>query len=658
MLIRVQTDKAMREIYKNRIIILYILISLMYGCATIPCPVFTKNGKEYGKVANFHGDWDDYYQCGTSYLEGGFYPYAIGALDHSITQRYRDQRKARTYGLHFIDDYFPHREKGLVYYLTGDYENALSELELSLSHEASEKAYKIRDEVIKKLMEKEAVTQPDFALISDKSQEPYIFHKESDDSYLIRTKNDPVIISGIAEDEQYVSEIILKDKQFFQDGKPIFLDHSDKKIKFREKLNLYQGKFDIKLTARNLKGGEKTVSLVIHVDRSGPMITLTEYKPDVGIQGWLYDESGIGELIADGKIISVPKEKEVFFTIPLIPEIKITAKDKLGNETETYLNIDEIAFNDSAELLAQNTETKDEKQLNVLETPIVYNPPEIKLQGLYDKQTSYSERISVQGEVNSRSDITELYINNISVLHQTGTDILFNHSADLNLGENTIEIKASNKYGITARKIFVIRKIPEIYKIDYRYRLAVYPFIYTAEISKNLLSSDKFLKEFTNRNRFQIHIREDTEELSEKSNILCHATLVGLVNESVNGVEIVARMVDIQNGEILTIEDSYTESKDKASLELMLERLTEKIHRKFPLVKGVIADITFWGNIIVIFEEEVRKKHPFIVYQDKTPECISCAADNEIISYECVNNGKCCIFLNRKPREGDRVILQ
>jgi len=655
MLIRVQTEKAMTRIYKNRILILFILIIiLLYGCATIPCPVFTRDGKEYGKVANFHGDWDDYYQCGTSYIEGGFYPYAIWAMDHSIAQRYRDQRKARTYGLHFIDDYFPHREKGLVYYLTGDYENALSELELSLSHEASEKAYKIRDEVIKKLMEKESVSKPDFVLISDKSQEPYIFHKESDDSYLIRTKNDPVVISGIAEDEQYVSEIILKDKQFFQDGKPIFLDHSDKKIKFREDLELYQGKFDMKLTARNLRGGERSINLVIHVDRSGPMITLTEYKQDVGIQGWLYDESGIGELIADGKIISVPKEKEVFFTIPLIPDMKITAKDKLGNETETYLHKDNIALISSPILLAQNSETTEAET----KTLRVYDPPEIRLQGLCDKQTSFSERISVQGEVNSRSDITELYINNLSVLNRTGTDILFNHSADLNPGENTIEIKASNKSGVSVRKIFVIRKIPEIYKIDYRYRLAVYPFIYTAEISKDLLSSDKFLKEFTDRNRFQIHIREDTEELSEKSHISCHATLVGLVNESVNGVEIVARMVDIQNGEILTIEDSYTESKDRASLELMLERLTEKIHRKFPIIMGVIADITFWGNIIVIFEEEVREKSPFIIYQDKIPECINCSPDNEIIAYECINIGKCGISLNRSPREGDRVILQ
>jgi hypothetical protein len=656
--------------YKNKILILSILIILLLcGCATIPCPVFTKDGKEYGKVKNFHGDWDDYYQCGLSYIEGEFYPYAIWALDQAIAQRYGDQRKARTYGLHFIDDYFPHREKGLVHYLTGDYDKALSELELSLKQEKSEKAYRIRDKVLIKLIKKEIASKPAVS-ISDIFQESYLFHKESEDSYLIWTKNDPVVISGIATDEQYISEIILREKQLFQDGKPIFLEHSDQEIRFREDLKLHQGKFDLKITARNLRGGERTIHLAIHVDRSGPMITLTGYKEEcqsstlapecqnsiLAIQGWLYDESGIGELIANEKIISVPQKTEAFFTIPLtLPEIKIIAIDKLGNQTETVFHMDRLAYSHSAPILlaqhsesTQLTDSQSQTQASYL--------PEINLKKLCDnlceRETVFSERVSIQGEIKSKTKLIGFSVNDIAVLHRSGTDVVFNYSADLVPGENIIRIRAINESGIAMKKIVVIRKIPEIYKIEYRYRLATYPFLYTSDLSKNLLSFDMFLKGFTDRNRFQIYIREHTEEILDSSAPSCHATLVGVVNESINGVEIVSRMVDIQNGEVLAIEDSYTEKKDKASLDMMTERLIEKIHRAFPIIKGVITDISwFFKHIKVDSPEKVRKNFPLMVYQDDIPE-------TEIIAYECINNGTCKKILNhRKPQKGDKVIM-
>jgi len=44
-------------------------------------------------------------------------PYAISDFQAAIRQREKDQRRARTCGMHFID-YFPHQELGIVYFET------------------------------------------------------------------------------------------------------------------------------------------------------------------------------------------------------------------------------------------------------------------------------------------------------------------------------------------------------------------------------------------------------------------------------------------------------------------------------------------------------------------------------------------------------------
>ena len=105
----------------------YILLSLLWvpyfiGCAQQPADTgFVKDGKQYGivKSGTFRHRWWNYFERGLSYADGGFYPDAIADFKEAVRQREKDQRRARTYGMHFID-YFPHRELGIVYYFSGN----------------------------------------------------------------------------------------------------------------------------------------------------------------------------------------------------------------------------------------------------------------------------------------------------------------------------------------------------------------------------------------------------------------------------------------------------------------------------------------------------------------------------------------------------------
>lgn len=49
---------------------------------------------------------------------------AIGARAGAIYADPIDRRRAKTYGMHFLDDYFPNRELGVCFYYLGDYKQA------------------------------------------------------------------------------------------------------------------------------------------------------------------------------------------------------------------------------------------------------------------------------------------------------------------------------------------------------------------------------------------------------------------------------------------------------------------------------------------------------------------------------------------------------
>jgi tetratricopeptide (TPR) repeat protein len=103
--------------------------------------VYTKDGQEYGVTSSqvWRGRWWNYYERGSSYAAGEFWFEAIADLQEAIKQRDQDQRRSRTYGLHFVD-YFPHREIGVVYYRLGRYADAIRELETSLQSAETAKA--------------------------------------------------------------------------------------------------------------------------------------------------------------------------------------------------------------------------------------------------------------------------------------------------------------------------------------------------------------------------------------------------------------------------------------------------------------------------------------------------------------------------------------
>ena len=105
-----------------------IVFTFLFSCAVPEHRVCIKDDKEYCVTSDWiYGmDWDSCYRRGLSCMEGECWEYAISEFTQAISQRFREKRDARPYGMHFRD-YFPHREMGICYLNLGEKENDLTE---------------------------------------------------------------------------------------------------------------------------------------------------------------------------------------------------------------------------------------------------------------------------------------------------------------------------------------------------------------------------------------------------------------------------------------------------------------------------------------------------------------------------------------------------
>jgi tetratricopeptide (TPR) repeat protein len=613
---------------------------------------YLKDGVEYGKVkGSFRSRWWNYYERGLSFMEGEFYREAIADFDQAIKQRAADQRMARTYGMHFVD-YFPHREKGLVYYLMGKYDAAKMEMDLSLKQQPSAKARYYLDRIRAVLMEQEG---------QEVSTPRILVDLPSDE---IWTRDDPVIISGAAEDRQYISYLTLGKKS-------VFIKAADEKIGFKEKLSLDQGRHIIDITARNLLGGEAVHELIVHVDRQGPVITLEPNPADAAardvINGFLYDESGGISLSIDGIDVPVPAGEDVRFSAPVNPGAKaitLLAKDRLGNETMAEVEMDVLNVADRHFMLASSRsgDIVSDAGNYILALSLFSRDtqgPVIEVKDWTDEQTVFLDRIYIQGKATDEGDISSLTINNIAMPRRPGRQIYFNQLVKLKEGKNIINITAEDKEGNRAEKgITVIRQVPKVLQVASRFSVTLIPLedkglsaTGLSDVYDNLL-----LGAFMDQNRFRLIEREYLDrilqeqkisrtELADKDTALkvgrlvaAQSTLVGDFTETGNGIEIFTRLFDNETAAVMAENDVYAESRDRATLQLLAEGIAVQYHQDFPMVDGIIVQEKGDSFYTDLGEGKTRPERRLIIYREGEPILHPVTgkhlgSDTEIIGY-------------------------
>jgi len=551
-------------------------------------PVCNKDDKKYCIIKGaFRKKWYDYYELGLSCMKGECFDAAIDSFKKAIHKRKRDERMARPYGMHIID-YFPHRELGICYYLIKDFNKAFKELKTSIQQEPSAKGKFYLDEVRKEL----------FYIQKKKLTTPKITVHGLENNQEIWTNSDPVIISGIAKDDLFINKIAISDRL-------VFMDSASKIQAFEESFFLSSGQHAFQITAENLMGKISQQTFTVHIDRSGPVITLKKIVPFVKIEGLLYDTSCEMTLTANNSKIPLEKGKQVEFTIEWNSKkekITLIARDKANNQTTAIIDSKMNCFQN----IGHNVYLASNESQSIADTKVfALNTQKINIQDWSDFNLVYTDRVTFSGSIHSKQAIVSLHINEneIPLAIANGQNVFFSKSLPLKKGMNTITVTSTDQSGQKLVKIFKFqKKIQEIFKQHHRFKMKIYPFEQFDQEKVDDSFYSILIRGLLDRKRFQIFLSDEIKEyetfefeIKSQSKISDAAFLKGMIDISAMGIDIVGRVFD-SSSKIIDYVDIYETVNQRVSLneqlKFMAERLSKKFHRTFPLVSGRIVKTT------------------------------------------------------------------
>ncbi|MBF0468386.1 MAG: hypothetical protein HQK61_05820 [Desulfamplus sp.] len=319
-----------------------LIFFLFCGCKNATeAPVHVVNNKSYGVIDGvFRNRFWHYYERGVSYAEGRFFQEALADFDKAIALRPEDQRRARTYGMHFID-YFPNREKGIVLLEMERPEDAKQNLEKSLIQFPSAKAAFYIDRIREKLLKNNNIVNRDKSTPSSPLIELRVTPAVAGNGMAtdeIWTKEDPVILNGEINDVHYVSELLINSDE-------IFLGHASEHVSLNHPLTLEQGHHELHVHAKNLMGLESDKAIVIHVDREGPVIVIESMtrnpkENEILVSALLCDEAGIAGLTVkrdDGSDQTIPYQDLPYNGHALMGTTKNKSLNKTGHDRDFHI---------------------------------------------------------------------------------------------------------------------------------------------------------------------------------------------------------------------------------------------------------------------------------------------------------------------------------
>jgi tetratricopeptide (TPR) repeat protein/TolB-like protein len=624
--------RALRNIIITVILFLWVLT--LHGCVSqSPSPGRPEGVQESSSKAQsggtfFRHRWWNYYQRGISFAEDRQWSQALADFSAAIGQRDGDQRMARTYGMHFID-YFPSRELGVLYFENGRYQEAQEVLESSIASYPSAKALFYLDQVRR-------------AIINIKGQSVAPPHLElSFTAKEVWTREDPVVIQGTAWDDHFISGVSIN-------ADPLYMDAgSQKNLPFQSLLHLPEGRHEIVVEAANLMGLTTQRAVTINVDRHGPLIAVEQIIREVSGQSDVYDIRGRITDAASVLKISLNDTPTPIQSAPEVPfqyrlpvsekRIRIEAVDRLGNGTTADIEIQKsMSLVSQPILLAMAGGIENHWILASILADKNRQPPEIVLKGWQDKQTVYLEKIYLDGVVSDQDSVVQLTINDLSIISRPAKIAYFNHIMPLVEGINTISVKAADSNGNQSEKrITIIRKIPEALTLDARLKVTVLPFEKQGDLSAASVSfQTHMLDALYRQNRFRLVERKALDVILQEQKLsqtalmdqktalrvgrlaAAQSIIAGDIIETRQGIEIVSRMIDTETSDILALEDVYSETKDRQSMQTLANGMAIKYHRDFPLVGGIVVSRKGRSIITDLGAQEIKLQRRILVYKE------------------------------------------
>ena len=595
---------------------------------------YNVNGIQYGATrGNFRARWWNFYERGRSFADGSFWKEAELDLRMALERRSIDNRRSRTYGLHFTP-YFGNRELGIVLYHQGQIREAIPFLQRSIDQDTTEKAEFYLNLCQQQLSQSVQDNENPTLRINDL---PEI------------TNSAKLAVTGDAFDNHFVNWVRINGKE---SGDVL----KSKKLRFEQDLQLVTGPNIIEVTAEDTSGNRIVERKTVILDDIPPLISIVSLSVKEIVLD-VMDENSVRPIT--GKLENLKLINEMGNQFTFQPS---------SNASSYHAQFEDVAHN-------RNGVSIDPRHLQLgyhlkggslsdpeFPTPILLAsreiPPgllaqrnsdraehqhspsgglSIEVEGLLPEMKVFQDHIILAGRVNGKFKLLKL---NNQVRLEHGKDVRFCFRKSLNLGHNLLVLEISDSNGGKHVKKFNIERLPAPKKNrELRAKIMLHPL--AKEGGDRTFSADEYsnlLVELDESERFRVLEEERLDVIKREFDLVIEGlvrentavkvgrrfdadyTLICTIRPTKNDIEIIGRIVDIETSEILATCDVYELVSEHSDFYNTYNRFVQKLVQEFPIIEWKVAERSA-GKLIIDAGADVRIKEGmlFVAYHHTDP---------------------------------------
>lgn len=612
---------------RNNLAVL-LLVCLASGCGHVR----PGGPEDPGDRLRFH-DWWNFYERGVKRMLREDYGGALEDMETCLGIRRgarfgypKDSRFERTYGLHIVRDYFPHRELGVCCYHLGDLKRAGSLLEESLSQQPSARAKYYLNRTRTRLLAGQGLPPPRVELAAPASGR--------------WTCARSLAVSGTAHARGHVASLRVGDSE-------VFVELAEQALPFRRYVALRPGTNRITVVAGDLLGSEGASELECIADWQPPGMVVSGARREGNgwkIEAACYDDYGVTAVSVNGQKIfrAAPAQgigrAPVGFNLPPSGIGVVDVVDIAGNTASFAVSAADLVARrhlERAPLVcmagsACNTMAWPEAAPTAPDTLA----PSLQLSVSAATVTCFDDEFYLDGRVEEHSGLRSVEVDGEDLLHAATRELkglyYFARFVPLKAITNMVRIVATDVAGnATTNDLRVIKCKPEFRHPGLRLSAAILPL--RGDPTLGLIVRRRFIDGITGKltgrakaqprkvdaQRFRLVTRDD--DIWERIVDEFHLSSLPIVNQEAlvrlgevipaeyffagelvryaDGLEVFMEVVDAVSGEVLFCDDVFVAGVDAITIaavraiEERLRGLSSKIKHRFPLLEGKIEHV-------------------------------------------------------------------
>jgi hypothetical protein len=587
----------------------------------------------------YHTNWWNFYRRGLEAFDQQNYAQArddfekcLGLKSGARTIWAKDSWKERTYGLHTLENYFPHRELGVSLYYLGDIEAAKTQLETSLQQEPSGRARHYLN----------VVNAARLARINPPGPVLHVSDAES----IAWTKERERLLEGRADGAGYIAGIQVN-------GKRLYRELAEPHSTFSVPIRLQEGSNHIAVVVEDLLGRQTQQTVHWMADWKPPQVVIRKQSRQgtvINLSGVCYDNGELRRLTINQQVLleAAPTSavREAPFMVSVAPDrpALLQAEDRAGNVMSYWIKDDVFStasMQSPGVLLAAETPLPgvlaDAQPTPGADT----TQPILRVAEAGQTLTILGDEFYLTGEALDAGGLADIQVQGQSWMRPEDRGALMRRFAGhlpVN-GTQTVHIVAIDLAGHRAETTIVIQqKTPEYLDEIWRLRAVLMPsqakgdpaWIQPEQVDElmmlralappirfRLLARGEELKRILQEQEISLSDLSDTKAALEIGKLVpAEYVLASSLFRNGEGLTIYLRVIDTEQRQVLCGMDVYSEAR-LDDLRYQLDGLIMKVEQFFPVTEARITAME--GRLATLnagSKEGIREGSKFLIVQD------------------------------------------